>query len=190
VTEGPATAAPSSGGPSDPFVSGQDGATTAPSTLRLLLVPALAGVIALAAVTAIVFAWQLRGVGAEQDAREDALRYASQTAKNLTSISVEDLDADLQQVLDGATGEFASDFAERSDNLREVLTTNAVVSEGEVLSAALARFDGESATALVVVDATVRNTQNPEGGVNTYRMKLELERQGDQWLTSMLEFVG
>jgi hypothetical protein len=42
----------------------------------------------------------------------------------------------------------------------------------------------------VVVDATVRNTENPRGGVNTYRMKLELERQGEQWLTSMLEFVG
>jgi Mce-associated membrane protein len=189
VTDSQGTAA-SPSAPSDPVEAGPHAATTERSTLRRVLLPALTALLAIAAVAALVFAWQLRGIDQDQAAREAALRYASQTATNLTSISVEDLDADIEQVLDSATGEFESDFAERSDNLREVLTTNEVVSEGEVLSAALTRFDGDSATALVVVDATVRNTQNPQGGVNTYRMKLELERQGDQWLTSMLEFVG
>lgn len=126
----------------------------------------------------------------QDERREDALRYAKQMAINLTSISVDDLDNDITQVLEGATGEFEEDFANRSDNLREVLTTNKVSSEGKVLEVALVRADEETATALVVVDATVRNAANPDGGINTYRMKLELERQGDRWLTSLLEFVG
>jgi Mce-associated membrane protein len=124
------------------------------------------------------------------DWRASALTYARQTAINLTSLDYKTLGADIEQVLDGATGAFADDFEARADNLRDVLTTNQVVSQGQVLEAALVRADERNATAIVVVDATVRNTQNPDGGVTTYRMKLELERQGDRWLTSTLEFVA
>ncbi len=160
-----------------------------PRSMRRLLL-GLGLLLALLAVTALVLGLRVRDARAADERREDALRYAQQMALNLTSISVQELDTDIQQVLDGATGEFEEDFARRSDNLREVLTTNEVVSEGKVLEGALVRSDEDTATALVVVDATVRNAQNPQGGVNTYRMKLELERQGDRWLTSLLEFVG
>lgn len=190
MTSSPATtpAAPSS--PATEADAGTQGAGGTPSSSRRRLVAlALLCVLVLLAGAALFFGWQVRQAEAEKDARQDAMRYASQTAKNLTSVSVDDLDTDIRQVLDGATGEFHDDFAARSDNLREVLTSNEVSSEGEVLEVALVRFDDESATALVVVDAVVRNTQNPEGGVNTYRMKLDLERQGEQWLTSTLEFV-
>ncbi len=163
--------------------------TATPRSGRRLLV-GLGLLLALLAVTALVLGLRVRDARAADERREDALRYAQQMALNLTSISVQELDTDIEQVLDGATGEFEEDFARRSDNLREVLTTNEVVSEGKVLEAALVRADEDTATALVVVDATVRNAQNPQGGVNTYRMKLELERQGDRWLTSLLEFVG
>jgi Mce-associated membrane protein len=93
-------------------------------------------------------------------------------------------------VLDGATGEFRSDFAARADDLERLLTENEVVADGEVLEAGIVRSDRRSATALVVVDSTVSNTQTPNGRVNSYRMKLELEKVGDRWLTSVLEFVG
>ena len=72
----------------------------------------------------------------------------------------------------------------------QVLEQNEVSAEGRVLEAGLVRSDRSSATALVVVDSTVRNTAVPDGRVNSYRMKLELEKVGDTWLTSTLEFVG
>jgi Mce-associated membrane protein len=167
-------------------------AATSPERSRSLrgLLLGLGVLLALLALVAVVLGLRVQEARAAEDRREDALRYAKQMALNLTSISVQELDTDIEQVLDGATGEFEEDFARRSGNLREVLTTNEVVSEGKVLEAALVRSDEDTATALVVVDATVRNSQNPQGGVNTYRMKLELERQGDRWLTSLLEFVG
>ena len=162
----------------------------APRRVPRTLLIVLGVLLAVLAVAALVLGLRVQEARVAEDRREDALRYARQMALNLTSISVQELDTDIEQVLDGATGEFEEDFARRSDNLREVLTTNEVVSEGKVLEAALVRADDETATALVVVDATVRNAANPQGGVNTYRMKLELERQGDRWLTSLLEFVG
>ena len=138
------------------------------------------------------------------DEREDVLRAARQSALNLTSIDNREFAADVQRVLEGATGAFRADFEARSQDLEAVLTENQVVSEGSVIEAALVELqeDGTAApsalpcpaeacaTALVVVDSNVRNTAVPEGRVNTYRMKLQLERFDGQWLTSMLEFVG
>ena len=176
-------------GPTAPASADEGTPSGGPARRWWLLITA--GVLAVALLVAIgVLGYQLRQAQQEQDAREDALRYARQSALNLTSIDVADLEADIEQILDGATGEFEDDFRQRSDNLRQVLTSNKVASVGEVKEAALVRIDEDSATALVVVDAVVRNTQNPNGGQTTYRMKLDLERQGDQWLTSMLEFVG
>jgi Mce-associated membrane protein len=187
ATSGADGAAPPGG---DPVAQDETGDGAAGRRSRLGLLLGLGGLLlALTAFTAYLALGILED-RAQEDRREDALRYAKQMALNLTSISVQDLDNDITQVLEGATGEFGEDFANRSDNLREVLSTNQVSSEGKVLEAALVRADEETATALVVVDATVRNAANPDGGVNTYRMKLELERQGDRWLTSLLEFVG
>jgi len=139
---------------------------------------------------AVLLGLQLRSAAQDDAARNAALSAARQSALNLTSIDQEDFEQDVAAVLDGATGEFRSDFAARADDLERLLAENEVVAEGQVLESALVRSDRTTATALVVVDSTVRNTATPEGRVNSYRMKLELERVGGRWLTSVLEFVG
>jgi Mce-associated membrane protein len=139
---------------------------------------------------ALLLGLQLRSAAQEQAARDAALSAARQSALNLTSIDQQDFEDDVAAVLDGATGEFRSDFAARADDLERLLTENDVVAEGQVLESALVRSDRQSATALVVVDSTVRNAATPDGRVNSYRMRLELEKVGDRWLTSVLEFVG
>jgi Mce-associated membrane protein len=151
---------------------------------------ALAGAMALLLVAALLIGLRLRSQALDDAARQDALSAARQSALNLTSIDVEDFDQDVQAVLDGATGEFRDDFAGRIEELETLLQDNDVRAEGEVLEAALVRGDRETATALVVVDSTVRNMANPDGRVNSYRMKLELQKTDGRWLTSMLEFVG
>ena len=139
---------------------------------------------------ALVGALKLRDATQRDDARAGALAAARQEALNLTSIDGRDIDADLRRVLDGATGGFKTDFSQRSKDLQSVLKDNAVVAEGKVLEAALVRADNESATALVVVDSTVKNKAAPQGRSNTYRMQLDLERHDGRWLTSALQFVG
>jgi Mce-associated membrane protein len=160
-----------------------------PDRGRLALYASAAALLLLL-VAAVLLGLQLRSAAQEQAARDAALSAARQSALNLTSIDQEDFEQDVANVLDGATGDFRSDFAARAGDLERLLTENEVIAEGEVLEAAIVRADRQSATALVVVDSTVRNTATPEGRVNSYRMKLELEKVGDQWLTSVLEFVG
>jgi Mce-associated membrane protein len=154
------------------------------------LVAGLVVLLVLLAATALVGAVQLRTASQRDDARAAALGAARQEALNLTSIDGRDIDGDLKRVLAGATGSFATDFAQRSTQLKSVLTDNAVVAEGRVLDAALVRGDLDTATALVVVDSTVKNKAAPAGRANTYRMQLDLERHGGRWLTSALQFVG
>lgn len=149
------------------------------------------GVLLLALLAAaIVGSILLRGYDERATARAAALAAARQEALNLTSIDGRDIEADLERVLDGATGQFKTDFAQRSADLKKVLAENNVIAEGRVLEAALVRADTESATALVVVDSSVKNKAAPQGRSNTYRMQLDLERHNGRWLTSTLQFVG
>jgi len=154
------------------------------------LIATLSVLLALLAAAVLVGAVKLRDAAQRDDARAGALAAARQEALNLTSIDGKDIDADLKRVLDNATGGFAKDFASRSKDLKGVLTENRVVAEGRVIDAALVRGDGDTATALVVVDSTVKNKAAPAGRDNTYRMQLDLERHGARWLTSALQFVG
>lgn len=159
-----------------------------PARRRLLLALSVLGLLLLAALVAL--ALQLRSYERVDDDRAAAVRAAQQSALNLTSIDNEDFATDVRRVLEGATGPFKTDFEARSTQLATVVAQNEVASEGKVIDAGLVRFDALNATALVVVDSTVKNVSVPEGRVNTYRMRLTLERRGDRWLTSMLEFVG
>jgi Mce-associated membrane protein len=141
-------------------------------------------------VFAILGAVKLGDAHTRDAARAAAVTAARQEALNLTSIDGQNIDADLKRVQDGATGGFAKDFATRSKDLKSVLTDNSVVAEGTVIDAALVRGDDNTATVLVVVDSKVKNKAAPAGRANTYRMQLDLERHGNRWLTSALQFVG
>ncbi len=185
--------APDAGRAPDPAADG-DVADARPATAygrrrsRLLLT--LAATCALLAVAAVVLGVLLRGYAQEEEARQDALRAARQSALNLTSIDNERFDEAVQRVLEGATGDFRREFEDNSANLKKLLAENQVSAQGNVLEAGLVRSDKSNATALVVVDSTVRNTATPQGRVNTYRMQIEVERVDGRWLTSTLRFVG
>lgn len=156
----------------------------------IVLIATLSVLLALLAGAVLIGAVKLRDAAHRDNARAAALSAARQEALNLTSIDGKDIDADLKRVQDNATGGFAKDFATRAKDLKSVLADNAVVAEGRVVDAALVRGDGDTATALVVVDSTVKNKAAPAGRENTYRMQLDLERHGSHWLTSALQFVG
>jgi Mce-associated membrane protein len=166
----------------------QPGRPDGPSRSRTLI--ALAVLCVLLAVAAVVLGLQLRGHAQEQEARDDALRAARQSAINLTSIDAEQFDEAVEAVLDGATGDFRREFEANSEDLQQLLRDNEVSASGKVLDAGLVRSDKSNATALVVVDSTVENTASPEGRVNTYRMQIEVEKVDGEWLTSSLRFVG
>lgn len=96
----------------------------------------------------------------------------------------------IDAVLEGATG----DFAEQYESQRERLTSEAVrtkaTSTGEVVALGVGDLDDDSATVLVAANSTVTNSSTGrEGQVRYYRLRLDLVRVGERWLTSNVQFV-
>lgn len=135
---------------------------------RRVLAGALAFlVIAAVALTAAggVFAYRVHAAEQEEARREAAVQAARQEAVNLMSLSYRTLDRDIQRILDGATGRLEKQFSNNSKQLKTVVPQVKAVTSGEVLSAGIAKIDGDTAEVILVVDQTVKNeAQRNSGG--------------------------
>lgn len=66
-----------------------------------------------------------------------------------------------------------------------------VSGDAEVLSTAVATLDEDSAQTLVAVDATIRNSDTEDAGVQRhFRWKLNLVKEGDGWKVENFESVA
>ncbi|MEU7061443.1 hypothetical protein [Streptomyces sp. NPDC046197] len=152
-----------------------------------------AGLVAATVLTTGSAGWlglHLSGQRAAEHRRQDVLAAARQSALNFTSLDYRHYGRDSANVLKGATGDFKKEFAAQTAQLTKLVAQNRSVSEGQVLEAGIVRSDERTARVLVVADSKVTNTAVPEGQARTYRLQLDLVRQGGRWLTSDVEFVG
>jgi Mce-associated membrane protein len=161
---------------------------------------ARAAVVALSVVAVLLLATSVAlavSVKAHQDDRDalDSARSAAVTAArqevvNLDSLSWDTIDADLKRVLDGATGTFKDQFSRAQNDLKPVVVQRKSESSGTVLFAGVVRADTDTATVLVAVDRTVKDSTDPSGAVAHDRWRVDLEKHGGRWLVSDLQPVG
>jgi Mce-associated membrane protein len=124
-------------------------------------------------------------------ARQQALAAARQEVTDFVSISSSTVDSDLARIAAGASGEFKDEFTRDMPQVRAAVVQNKVDSKGTVLRAAVVSSDRRTAVVLVAVDATVKNTNAPDGRLSHYRIQVSLTRDGSgRWLVSQLQFVG
>lgn len=155
-----------------------------------VLLAALSALVAGLAVAVVLMALSVRDSTSLAAAHDAAVRAARQEALNLTSVDSRDLAGSLARVVAGATGAFRADLVAREATLQQIVPANKVLAQGMVVEAALVRGDRDTATVIVAVDATIKNIKVPQGRTNPYRMQLDLQRHGNRWLTSALQFVG
>jgi Mce-associated membrane protein len=122
--------------------------------------------------------------------QQDVAGAARAEALAFLTVDHRDMDPLADAVLDGATGDFADQYASQ----REALTSEAVrtkaTSTPEVVALGVGDQDDDSATVLVAANSTVTNSSTgDEGQVRYYRLRLRLVREDDRWLTSDLQFV-
>lgn len=128
---------------------------------------------------------QLNTVDARNQAVLSAARQASVT---LLTYDYRHLDQDFAAVLNGSTGGFKKDFASKQATAKTLFAQGKAIANGQVLDAAVASSTPNSATALVVIDQTVKNVSVPNGTTKHYRMQLKLNKVGTSWLVSDVEF--
>lgn len=113
---------------------------------------------------------------------------ARQGAVNLTTINYTQVDADVQRILDLATGAFRDDFEQRAKPFEEVVKAAQSKSEGTVTDAGLESQRGDAAQVLVAV-AVKSRTAGGEEAPREWRMRIEVRSVGDDAKVSNVVFV-
>ncbi|MGV9747936.1 hypothetical protein ACWDTG_23950 [Rhodococcus zopfii] len=109
---------------------------------------------------------------------------ARQYAVVLTSVSSDDLDANFDAVLDGATGQFKDMYAQSSEQLRQLLVDNKATAEGVVIETGVKSATTTKVEVLLFVDQTVTNTVSPEPRLDRSRVVMTMELVDGRGLAS------
>ena len=167
-----------------------DRAATARGGRRPWLVVA-AAVLVIGLVVAATWLAIAQQAGAARDAdRAAAVSAARQTVVTMTTTDPAHAQQSFQQLTELATGSFGQQLQAQSETFVRVVQSAGVTSRSEITESALQSGDDRRATVLVVANSVVQNSQAPQGEPRQYRMKLDLDKQGDRWLVSNLDFVA
>jgi Mce-associated membrane protein len=124
-----------------------------------------------------------------QAKRSQFLQVARQGALNLTTIDWQHADADVRRILDGAMGEFYDDFSKRSQPFIDVLRQAKATTVGKITEAGLESETPGSAQALVAVSVQTSNAGESDPVPRAWRMRITVQRVGDQVKVSNVGFV-
>ncbi|MBI3227051.1 MAG: Mce protein [Mycolicibacterium cosmeticum] len=123
------------------------------------------------------------------DQRKVFLQVGRQGALNLTTIDFEHADSDVQRILDSATGTFYDDFQKRAGPFVEVVKQAKSKSVGTVTEAGLETESDTEAEVLVAVTVKTSNAGAAEQQPRLWRMRITVEKMGDDVKVSNVEFV-
>ena len=158
------------------------------SHVRLALIAGLVAVVALAGLTGWMGYRAYNSYQGEKQ-RQLFLQVGRQGALNLTTINWEHAEADVQRVLDSATGQFYDDFQNRAAPFIEVVKQAQSKSEGSISEAGLESASSEEAQVLVAVTVNTSNVGAPQQEPRAWRMRLTVTKVGDEAKVSNVEFV-
>jgi Mce-associated membrane protein len=158
------------------------------SHVRLAMIAGLVLVLALAGLTGWSGYRGYKEYQAEKQ-RELFLQVGRQGALNLTTIDWEHAEADVQRVLDSATGTFYDDFQTRAAPFVEVVKQAQSKSVGSIAEAGLETASSDEAQVLVAVTVDTSNLGVPQQEPRAWRMRLTVTKVGDEAKVSNVEFV-
>jgi Mce-associated membrane protein len=149
------------------------------------------GVLVVVALAALLgwFGFRFHQSQQAQAQQSQFLQVARQGALNLTTIDWQHADADVHRILDSATGEFYNDFAKRSQPFVEVLTQAKATTVGTITEAGLESETADSAQALVTIAVRTSNAGETDPVPRAWRMRITVQKVGDQIKVSNVAFV-
>jgi len=121
--------------------------------------------------------------------RKVFLQVGRQGALNLTTIDYQHVDDDVKRILDSATGKFYDDFQQRSQPFTEVVKQVKSKSVGTVTEAGLESESKDEAQVLVAVAVNTTVEGQPEQQPRAWRMRILVQKVGEDTKVSNVEFV-
>ncbi|MDG4666092.1 Mce protein [Mycobacterium sp. 236(2023)] len=158
------------------------------SHVSLALIAGLVGVLALAGLTGWL-GYQTYESHRAEEQRSLFLQVGRQGALNLTTINYESAEADVQRILDSATGTFYDDFQQRAEPFVQVVKQAQSKSVGTISEAGLESAGDDEAQVLVAVNVQTTNAGAPEPQPRAWRMRISVQDIDGQAKVSNVEFV-
>ena len=159
------------------------------SHVRLATILGLVAVVALAALCGWL-GFRTYESRKAADERNLFLQVGRQAALNLTTIDFEHADEDVQRVLDYSTGTFYDDFQARAQPFKEVVKHAKSKSVGTIAEAGVESITQDGAEVLVAVTVKTSNAGAAEQEPHPYRMRITLQKVGDEAKMANLSFVS
>jgi Mce-associated membrane protein len=120
-----------------------------------------------------------------------AVRAAADQVRAFLDVDHTDVDDQLDSMLATTTEDFRRQFADQLDTIRSETLRRKSSADVTILRAGLSESSAASAVVLVAADTEVTSRV---GGVRTrevpWRIRVDLVRDGDRWLTDGLGFVN
>ena len=109
-----------------------------------------------------------------------------QGAVNLTTIDYERADADVQRILDSATGDFYDDFAKRAKPFADFVKQTQAKSVGTVSEAGLESVGGGEGRVLIAMTIKSSN-RGADQPLKAWRLRVTVKKVGDEAKVSRVE---
>ncbi|MDA2892758.1 Mce protein [Mycolicibacterium sp. BiH015] len=158
------------------------------SHVSLALIAGLVGVLALAGLVGWLGYRTYESHRAEEQ-RNVFLQVGRQGALNLTTIGWETADADVQRILDSATGSFYDEFQQRAEPFVQVVKQAQSKSVGTIAEAGIESASDNEAQVLVAVTVQTTNAGAPEQQPRAWRMRISVQDIDGDAKVSNVEFV-
>jgi Mce-associated membrane protein len=158
------------------------------SHVKLATIVGLVAVVVLAGLTGWLGFRAYKSHQADEQ-RKLFLEVGRQGALNLTTIDWQEADADVQRILDAATGTFYDDFQTRAQPFVAVVKQAQSKSVGTIAEAGLESESKDGAQVLVAVTVKTSNAGAPDQQPRAWRMRIFVQKVGDDAKVSNVVFV-
>jgi Mce-associated membrane protein len=163
----------------------------APRTSTLVRAAMIAAVVVLTALAGVTGWLAVRAHAAHEanTQRRTFVEVGRQEAVNLTTIDWHHPDSDVQRIIDLATGSFHDEFQQRSQPFVDVVKKAQSTTVGTVTAAGIESESGSQAQVLVAVSVKTSNAGADDPTPRSWRMRLTVQKAGDQMKVANVEFI-
>jgi Mce-associated membrane protein len=130
-----------------------------------------------------------RHQAAEQQRSAEYAAAARQSAVTLMSLDFNKAKEDVQRIIDNSTGQFRDDFKNQADDFIKVAQDSKVVTEVTVNATGVESMTNDTAVVLVSATSRVTNAAGAKQEPRTWRLSVNLQRDGGQIKMAKVEFV-
>jgi Mce-associated membrane protein len=130
-----------------------------------------------------------RNVEAQRQLSAEFSAAARQSVVTLMSLDFNKAEDDVKRIIDNTTGDFKKDFEGQSQDFIDVAKQSKVVTEATVNAVAVQSMTKDTATVLVAVVTNVSNAASNKQDPRSWRLSVDVTRDGDQIKLSKVEFV-